>query len=406
MSGVEGAGRRQYPVEDELQITRPYTQRTRGKLVDARWAAITAAMVAVIVWGSLYPFAFRHRGTAAMGLRFLLMTWRLRPDRGDLMANVLLYSPLGFFAVRSLGRLGFAARAAMVTLFGALLSAGIEFAQFWDLGREPSVSDVYSNAIGTLAGAMVAGLNPRRWNFPLLGKIEWRPYALLLVVLWLGNRLFPYIPSLDWRHYEIAWTPLVTQAAFLDLYRQTANWLAVAALVEALFGVDRSRIAIAMTAGLVIVARVLIGVAAPPDEISALAAAILWIGIFSRIRIRGVLVASLFTVSVTLQALEPFHFVEQARQFGWIPFVSFINGPRENGVRVFFEKAFTYGVLVWLIARAGASWVRATAMSTILVLGLRMAQVYLPGRSAEITDAAMLVMLASIMKLMGDVPEG
>jgi len=361
-------------------------------------------MVAVIIWGSLYPFAFRHRGTPAMALRFLLMTWRFRPDRGDVMANILLYSPLGFFAVRSLGRLGFWAQAAMVTVLGALLSAGIEFAQFWDLGREPSVSDVYSNAIGTLAGAMVAGLNPRTWNFPLLGKMEWRPYALLLVVLWLGNRLFPYIPSFDWRHYEIARMPLLTPTAWLDLYRQTANWLAVAALLEALFGVDRSRIAIAMTAGFVIAARLLTGAAAPLEEFSALVAAILWIGIFSRIRIRSVLVAALFTASVTLQALSPFHFVEHGGKFGWIPFASFINGPRENGVRVFFDKAFTYGALVWLIARAGASWVRATALATILVLGLRMAQVYLPGRSAEITDAAMLVMLACIMKLMRDVP--
>jgi VanZ family protein len=34
-----------------------------------------------------------------------------------------------------------------------------------------------------------------------------------------------------------------------------------------------------------------------------------------------------------------------------------------------------------------------------------MAQIYLPGRTAEITDATMLVMLAIIMKLMRDVPE-
>jgi VanZ family protein len=55
--------------------------------------------------------------------------------------------------------------------------------------------------------------------------------------------------------------------------------------------------------------------------------------------------------------------------------------------------------------RAGFSWTVASVMCTILVLGLRMAQIYLPGRTAEITDATMLVMLAIIMKLMRDVPE-
>ncbi len=37
-----------------------------------------------------------------------------------------------------------------------------------------------------------------------------------------------------------------------------------------------------------------------------------------------------------------------------------------------------------------------------LVLGLRLIQVYLPGRSAEITDAIMLLLLAAGLKLMGE----
>jgi hypothetical protein len=109
---------------------------------------------------------------------------------------------------------------------------------------------------------------------------------------------------------------------------------------------------------------------------------------------------------VILQALEPFHFLDHARRFGWIPFVSFIDGPRENGVRVFFDKAFTYGALVWLMARAGITWAAATVTCGVLVFALRLLQTYLPGRSAEITDVAMLVMLACIMKTLRDVPEG
>jgi len=72
----------------------------------------------------------------------------------------------------------------------------------------------------------------------------------------------------------------------------------------------------------------------------------------------------------------------------------------------FFEKAFTYGTLTWLLVRAGCSLRTATVLGGLLVLCLRMEQVYLPGRSAEITDVLILVILAAMMKLMPYDPSG
>jgi VanZ family protein len=376
----------------------------KGSL-DLRWAAITAALVIVIVWGSLYPFTFYNRGTFAAGLHFLIRTWRYLPDRGDVISNILLYLPLGYFAVPAMRRMPFAASVAIATVFGTLLSASMELTQFWDLGRAPAVSDLYSNALGTLLGALAARMNPRTWDFPLLGKIAWRPFVLLLLVFWLGNRLFPYVPALYLRMHFLWAMPTLSRATLPVLGRYTVDWLAVALLLEALFGLAKSRIAIGLMAGLVIAGRLIVGVAVPLEELAALLAAVVWIGFVSRISARAILIAILFTWSVTFEALKPFHFDLPAHRFGWIPFLSLIDGPRENGVRVFFEKAFTYGALVWLAARAGLSWIWATVICAVLVLGLRVAQVHLPGRSAEITDFAMLVMLACIMKLMRDVPE-
>jgi hypothetical protein len=51
------------------------------------------------------------------------------------------------------------------------------------------------------------------------------------------------------------------------------------------------------------------------------------------------------------------------------------------------------------MVRAGLSLGAATAVGAILVFALRYLQVYLPARSAEITDAALLLMLAALMKL-------
>ena len=217
--------------------------------------------------------------------------------------------------------------------------------------------------------------------------------------------MFPDLPSLGVHLEHLKWMPLFERGEAVDWLRQVVNWLAVATLLEALFGVERSRIAIAVMAALAIVWRLLIGVAMPLEEYAALIAVVVWTAAISRLRGRDALVAALFATSVILQALEPFHFLDQARRFGWIPFVSFIQGPRENGIRVFFDKAFTYGALVWLVARAGISWTPATAVCGVLVFALRLLQTYLPGRSAEITDVTMLVMLACVMKMLREAPE-
>jgi VanZ family protein len=372
--------------------------------IDLRWAAITAGLAVIIIWGSLYPFAFHERGSFGAALRYLLITsWRFKPDRGDIISNILLYLPLGYFAVPALRKMRFPMRVAVVTLGGTLLSGVMELTQFWDAGRASAVSDLYSNALGTLLGAMAAGLNPRTWNFPVLGKIAWRPFALLVIIFWLGNRLFPYVPTLYSRIFLTM--PLWSFKSWLALGRYTVDWLAVGLLLEALFGLAKSRIAIGLMTGFVIAGRLIIGIAVSVEELSALLAAVIWIGFVSRISIRPALIALLFLCSVTLEALQPFHFVLQAHRFGWIPFLSLIDGLRETGVRVFFEKSFTYGALVWLMARAGLSWVSSTTICGLLVLGLRFVQVYLPGRSAEITDFTILVMLACMMKLMRDVPD-
>jgi hypothetical protein len=105
-----------------------------------------------------------------------------------------------------------------------------------------------------------------------------------------------------------------------------------------------------------------------------------------------------------MQSLAPFQFQQTARAFGWIPFLSFMRGSMEVNALVMFEKVFTYGSLLWLLTRAGLSLGIATAVSAAMIFALRYAQIYLPGRSAEITDFVMVLILALVMKLLADEP--
>jgi hypothetical protein len=191
-----------------------------------------------------------------------------------------------------------------------------------------------------------------------------------------------------------------------ELYRNLANWLAVAVLLEAFFGVAVSRRALPWMVAVTLALRIFIveRVFSPVELAGGIAAVLVWILLLSRVRIRTEVVAALFTVSLVAQALEPFTFNAVARPFGLIPFRSFLESSFENGVPVFFEKSFTYGGFVWLGIRAGIPSGVMAVLGGGLVLGLRVIQTYLPGRSAEITDAIMLLLLAAGLKLMGEDP--
>jgi hypothetical protein len=115
---------------------------------------------------------------------------------------------------------------------------------------------------------------------------------------------------------------------------------------------------------------------------------------------RARIAAVLFAGFVIVDGLRPFVFLPSPREFGWSPFLSFINGPRGHASRIFLEKTFIYGSLLWLFRRSGLAWVSATLLAAGMVLVLRIAQMWIPGRSAEITDVMMVLILAAVMKVL------
>jgi VanZ family protein len=373
------------------------------------YAIITLTVLALILYGTLYPFEF-HAGRYASGpVHALLSTYRTLSNRGDILANILLFMPLGFFVMQSLRRPPGLSRIVLVTAGCVLLSAGIELLQFYDDSRETALSDVYSNTLGAAIGAVAGVLFYRRFNLTAIEGTRKRPFVALLVLCWLGYRLFPYVPVIDLHKYWHAVRPVlrVQSLPLLDLYRHTVIWLAVALLLEALFESPFHRWILALLVPAVWLARIVIGeIILSPAELAggALAAAI-WTGFIYRLRGRVGVIAILFTSTIALQALEPFRFSASARPFGWVPFRGFLQGSLAANTQSFLEKAFSYGTLVWLAVRAGWPWGLATLAGAALVLGLRLVQVYIPGRSAEITDTLILLMAAGVMRLFGELPK-
>ena len=366
---------------------------------------VTAVMVAVIIYGSLYPFEFRIPLHGPGPLRMLLGSWANRPGRGDFVSNILLYMPLGFFSVLAAGS-GASAwwRLVRAVLIGAVLCVGIELIQYYDVGRQTSASDVYSNVLGSAVGAL-AGI-------VIGGDIRWAPlramaaerFAALLLAAWIGYRLYPYVPTIDLHKYWNALKPVVLHPnlAAYDLFRHTAVWLTIAVLIEALGPRRRSWLLFPLFAAAVLFAKVLIisTVLSPAEVAGAGVAFLAWLCMSFSPRLRIVAVTTLLIAYVVAMRLEPFQFAADARQFGWVPFQSLTRGSIGIDVMSFLEKFFLYGSLIWLFGKAGARLLPATLFVAGLLLATAWAERYLPHRSAEITDAVMALIIAGIIAVM------
>jgi hypothetical protein len=92
--------------------------------------------------------------------------------------------------------------------------------------------------------------------------------------------------------------------------------------------------------------------------------------------------------------LAPFEFLAQPRPFGWVPFRSLVAGSLAAGVQAILAKLFLQGTLLWFLLRSGVRLPLAAGLQAGVVLAASVAQCWLPGRSAEITDALLVLGLA------------
>lgn len=145
--------------------------------------AILAYMLGVTLIITLLPFQFRRPET-----------WRvmMTGDAVDIVANVLMFVPLGF-----LYRLGTRHHARHTTLrvlwIGAIVSSAIESAQLFEIERYTSPLDIGTNALGAWFGALAADHAASRLRegdamvgrfsleLPLMGLIY-----LIIPLLWLN----------------------------------------------------------------------------------------------------------------------------------------------------------------------------------------------------------------------------
>jgi membrane associated rhomboid family serine protease len=92
--------------------------------------------------------------------------------------------------------------------------------------------------------------------------------------------------------------------------------------------------------------------------------------------------------------LAPFAFQDRAQPFSWLPFQAAFTSEWVTALVVLLGKLFLYGSLLWLIRESGVPLAIATAATAAVLAAIEVTQMYLPGRSPEITDPVIALILA------------
>ncbi len=198
-------------------------------------------VVAVIVYGSLYPWHFTFAGRPEP-VSVLLHSWPAVWDRfmlRDVVINVLLYMPVGAVACLVwLPRFPRAAAAA-ATAFGFALSLSMELLQNYVPGRVTSLSDLTTNTLGAAAGACLAIALAPKIIPPLYNQARRAsPGAALLLACWGGYQLYPFFPIFSTTHLRQAVHALIVTHTLSPVaaWAAAAEWFAAALALEAVFG--------------------------------------------------------------------------------------------------------------------------------------------------------------------------
>ncbi|MBS1824175.1 MAG: VanZ family protein [Acidobacteria bacterium] len=341
----------------------------------------------VLLYGSLYPLEFRE--TPWPHLIYRPAT--VRALQLDAILNVLVYIPLGAFAAA-----GFRTWRARGLAWIALcaMSLGIEYTQLWIRTRTGDLRDFYCNSFGALLGLLGGVWLARRLRLERLAKL-WRrdPGAWLLLIFWMLWQLFPFVPLARFaKLHELIALWSAPSLSFLQIGDALCSGLALGLLTKS----AGAPWALPCVAATLLLRGFIIGNTLP---LTVFIPAVVVFAICRRMRVPIGLAASLTVTWLLLRELYPFAFSRHAASFHWGTFHSLLEAERVAAARTLLGKLFLYGASLWMLLAAGWRLSLAAPLLALLLLGCEWLQRYLPGRTPELTDPVLVLLMAAILAM-------
>jgi VanZ family protein len=356
-------------------------------------------IVALIVYGSLYPWDFIFADANPWVM--LRTSWHAAVTEDfptvDFVVNVVLYVPLGlcgYLAIQR-GRQRRKAVASAVAL-GVCVSTGIEILQAYGPFRYCSVVDILANGLGSMVGA-VAGILTSKWLLLIARRCRFAAdpdvAAFSLLFCWAGYMLFPLFPvtsRMTLRDNAIAFfmTPFESRtfASAMVVWLAGGSLLKEAAVPYAHLSLWFSTVLIPMQLFIVTRQSSLV------EFLGAITGCSMFVLLPERIR-RVVTPVALLMLIISL-GVTPAETLHAANSFHWIPFGSLLAGDNDQrSLTTLIEKMFFYGTTIWSLRFAGVRVKIATCIVVVTLAGVEVIQLYMPGRTPDVTDPLLAVLL-------------
>ncbi len=359
-------------------------------------------IVAILIsYGSLYPFGFHEWAVGLGRVDALLATIDPRTHRGNFIANVVLFVPFGFLTVLVAAACRHRLLCGLAWAVGGLaLAVALQVAQLWIPGRNPELGDAVINALG-LALGLAVGL---MWmtlakDLPGGARHGAAMIPLALAATWVVYRWYPLVPTLDLQNVKNAFKPLLVSPE-LNVPRLFTHLVAWSAwmwlLIRSGLFAGRSWLVGLSAVSVVLLQPLFVSGSLSVSAVAGLGLALCllpWLRHYEA----GTVVILMLLAALLVEGLRPFTFNAYPREFLWLPFAGFLGGSMELNLLNLFEKVFLYGALIYAMRANGLRWGTAGLIAALWLGMIEGIQVWLPGRTPEITDPLLALMLAYAM---------
>ena len=338
----------------------------------------------------MYPWKFDFSLTNPF--RVLIDSWSARAfllHRVDVLVNVALYVPVGLCGYlafrRSRGRI---LAAVVPVLIGLVVSTSVELLQVYEAVRRTNAIDLLCNVagsvLGVVLGATFSAVSKRR------RKIDAGVY--LVLACWVASLSYPFVPvfagsALLAKARSFLVSDPFSLSAFASAF---AAWY-VAGFLLTLVGSRRPMAWLMLSVGMIPAQMFLLS---RQPVWSDLLGAVCGVLAFSRTRMRYHSLAAVVILGViVLRGLSPFQWRGNAAAFSWMPFASMIDASWRTATLSLLEKMYYTSAGIWSLCFAGVRLRLSIVIVSVLLLGIEIAQTMLPGRTPDMTDPVLAVLM-------------
>lgn len=364
---------------------------------------IWCIVILFIAYGSLYPFNFDWTRPLPADLGAWLLNWEQRTIRSDVIANILLFIPFGFFGALTVQQQQkrYPLLSILMMIAGGIVFAiCLQFIQFYLPSRVSHAADALLNTVGILIGISLAAYsNSQRIKrmIPVRLRLGISP-ALLVLFIWIGWQFFPYIPVFESKQFGQSLNTIVESTWSLAVWLQNVLfWIIFYDLMQRVLGKEyHLSFMVIVSIFTIIIKLAMFRSQLGWSEVTAIPLAIILHKSISR-RWMTAFIATSSVAFLVWETLFPVIIQQKLNSFQWLPFDDFLKGSTWYNLSELIEESLILASIGYFCSRWWQSYRRGASFLLGLSVVLTLVQLFIVGKNPDITLSIMALVIGVLL---------